>query len=165
MTPEDYRSGYYNLFEMNEKNEKEIKDLKEENISLESELKDRTNSFQEDLKTQKKDLENKLTPKNFQEQLKTQKKNYDIAVDSLGGVDFSSEQIESIDSEAVLYYEISKLMLSSLKPNTALYWKDIVNTCYKICKRAVMDNSQLGLTEKQKTLMYKWMGRNEKYYR
>ena len=45
MTPEEYRAGYCNLVDIKEKNDKEIKDLKEENIRLKSKLKNNNSSF------------------------------------------------------------------------------------------------------------------------
>jgi len=140
LTSEEYRSGYNNLLDIKENLETRVEKL---------------NTQLKDIKTQFSNRESY-----YQNKIVDQKHHFDVAIDALSGVEFEPEEIEIIDSESVLYYEIAKKMKDDLNDNTKPYWIEMVNYYYNTCERAVMNDKLLGLSIKQRQVMTDWLERN-----
>ena len=132
LTAEEYRSGYFNLLD----------------------VKDRLESKVEKLANQLKEIKNQFNSREsyYKNKIVEQKHHFDVAVDALSGVEFEQ-------SEAVLYLEVVKKMKEELKPSTKPFWIEMVNSYYDTCERAVKENTQLGLSVKQKEVIDNWLVR------
>ena len=139
LTAEEYRSGYFNLLD----------------------VKDRLESKVEKLANQLKQIKNQFNSREsyYKNKIVEQKHHFDVAVDALSGVEFEPDELEQIQSEAVLYLEVVKKMKEELKPSTKPFWIEMVNSYYDTCERAVKENTQLGLSVKQKEVIDNWLVR------
>ncbi len=139
LTAEEYRSGYFNLLD----------------------VKDRLESKVEKLANQLKEIKNQFNSREsyYKNKIVEQKHHFDVAVDALSGVEFEPDELEQIQSEAVLYLEVVKKMKEELKPSTKPFWIEMVNSYYDTCERAVKENTQLGLSVKQKEVIDNWLVR------
>ena len=96
LSNEEYRSGYYNLLDSNEKLEKEVKLLEDKYTKL---MKNFSNK-------------NRIHKDQFTEQ----QEKYNIAIDSLSGVEI--DDYEDVP-KAVVYFEATKRMIDDFNASTA----------------------------------------------
>ena len=134
LSNEEYRSGYYNLLDSNEKLEKEVKLLEDKYTKL---MKNFSNK-------------NRIHKDQFTEQ----REKYNIAIDSLGGVEI--DDYEDVP-KAVVYFEATKRMIDDFNASTAGWWKKLVWNLYSICETAVRNQTQLGLSTKQISVIDNWL--------
>tara|TARA_Y100000310_G_C20402843_1_gene678239 strand:+ start:123 stop:557 length:435 start_codon:yes stop_codon:yes gene_type:complete len=134
LSNEEYRSGYYNLLDSNEKLEKEVKLLEDKYTKL---MKNFSNK-------------NRIHKDQFTEQ----QEKYNIAIDSLSGVEI--DDYEDVP-KAVVYFEATKRMIDDFNASTAGWWKKLVWNLYSICETAVRNQTQLGLSTKQISVIDNWL--------
>ncbi len=134
LSNEEYRSGYYNLLDIKEKQDKKIQMLEDKYEEL---MKNFSNK-------------NKI----HKEQFDQQQKKFNAAIDSLGGVEI--DDYKEVP-ESVAYFESTKKMLDDFNANTNGQWKQLVHNLYSICETSVRNNTALGLSVKQRKVIDDWL--------
>ena len=134
LSNEEYRSGYYNLLDIKEKLEKEVKLLEDKYTEL---MKNFSNK-------------NRIHKDQFTEQ----QEKYNIAIDSLGGVEI--EDYSDVP-KPVAYFETTKRMIDDFNATTNGQWKKLVWNLYTICETSVRNQTQLGLSIKQTAVIDNWL--------
>ena len=88
------------------------------------------------------------------DQFTEQQEKYNIAIDSLSGVEI--DDYEDVP-KAVVYFEATKRMIDAFNASTAGWWKKLVWNLYSICETAVRNQTQLGLSTKQISVIDNWL--------